>query len=953
MRPGGCISRRSSSASGAAPLGSPPRFFLFLTAFTLAAAVLFELGDGGLTVTLLFLKLFVYASFLAACLSLGTLGLLAKRDPFKITSFDTSRKTPTYLLDLLNKKMGHYSAPQSEPSQARRVVVSLNVDKALQEVFDYSYRDYVLSWYGSRSRDQGQLYLLLQQDFWTVVRQLRGRLAGVDVVRLLCGDVVRALHSHFCDLRAAGTGQEEPPRPFPLHPCLRSPNDELRFMRSCVHLLLLCLGPAHHTCSLRAALADILTTKVLCPLVEQLSDPDYINRTLLTQLEQREQLSERHRKAYTYAPSYEDFIKLIGSSSDIQFLKQLRYQIVVEIVQATTISSLPQLKKQRDSRGKETAAMKADLLRARNVKRYINQLTVAKRCCEARIRLLGGPDYELHEDGLTDELDGMRGQKILQFEEIMSSPMYRQQFHIYMERMDKRALISFWEQVEMLKTVSKSEVPQQVGDIYQKYFVESKEIPVEKALYKELQQTLVGNRGTGVIHRIQGDVYESLRERYYPSFLVSDLCERLLQPQEQHDSTQSSFEDNDEMVCDTGEELLDGLSEQVSYATSKLQQLHSKLEYKMQALGSIQNSPKPDKKIVCQLMEEIAAMEKVQSELQQHVSRTDWWCENLGRWRAIISSGELVEENGDQVPCFSLTVSLMEADEADGNHWVVSRKLNDFQILHRKLTECFPSLKKVQLPSLSKLPFKSIDLKFLEKSKGQLNAFLEKMLADERLCQSELLYAFLSPSPEHLKVIDIQNKTTFSLASFLERLPGDLFSHQETNTWQDETDDDNDFGCGDEVAEPCFMLIGEIFELRGMFKWVRKTLIALVQVTFGRTINKQIRDTASWMFSEQMLTCYINLFRDAFWPDGKLAEPEASRSDQERQETKERARQKLLDNIPEALQNLVGQQNARHGIIKIFNALQEANANKHLLYVLLQIVLRELCPELGTEADQV
>lgn len=34
----------------------------------------------------------------------------------------------------------------------------------------------------------------------------------------------------------------------------------------------------------------------------------------------------------------------------------------------------------------------------------------------------------------------------------------------------------------------------------------------------------------------------------------------------------------------------------------------------------------------------------------------------------------------------------------------------------------------------------------------------------------------------------------------------------------------------------------------------------------------------------------------------------------------------------DALQNLVGQQNARYGIIKIFNALQESSANKHLLY---------------------
>lgn len=38
-------------------------------------------------------------------------------------------------------------------------------------------------------------------------------------------------------------------------------------------------------------------------------------------------------------------------------------------------------------------------------------------------------------------------------------------------------------------------------------------------------------------------------------------------------------------------------------------------------------------------------------------------------------------------------------------------------------------------------------------------------------------------------------------------------------------------------------------------------------------------------------------------------------------------------NFSDTLQSLVGQQNARHGIIKIFNALQETRANKHLLYV--------------------
>lgn len=65
-----------------------------------------------------------------------------------------------------------------------------------------------------------------------------------------------------------------------------------------------------------------------------------------------------------------------------------------------------------DSKGKETAAMKADLLRARNMKRYINQLTVAKKQCEKRIRLLGGPNYEQQEDGNQDEGDGPQGQKV-------------------------------------------------------------------------------------------------------------------------------------------------------------------------------------------------------------------------------------------------------------------------------------------------------------------------------------------------------------------------------------------------------------------------------------------------------------------------------------------------------------------------------------------------------------
>uniref|UniRef100_A0A481BIB9 Sorting nexin-25 isoform X6 n=1 Tax=Sus scrofa TaxID=9823 RepID=A0A481BIB9_PIG len=848
-----------------------------------------------------------------------------------------------------------------ESVQSRRVVISHNMDKALKEVFDYSYRDYILSWYGSLSRDEGQLYHLLSEDFWEIARQLRHRLSHVDVVKVVCSDVVRALLTHFCDLKAANARHEEQPRPFVLHACLRNSDDEVRFLQTCSRVLVFCLLPSKdvQSLSLRIMLAEILTTKVLKPVVELLSNPDYINQMLLAQLEHREQMNEHHKRAYTYAPSYEEFIKLINSNSDVEFLKQLRYQIVVEIIQATTISTFPQLKRHK---GKETAAMKADLLRARNMKRYINQLTVAKKQCEKRIRNLGGPSYDQQEDGALDEGEGPQSQKILQFDDILASTFYREHFRNYMERMDKRALISFWESVEYLKNANKSEIPQLVGEIYQNFFVESKEISVEKSLYKEIQQCLVGNKGIDVFCKIQGDVYETLKDRYYPSFIVSDLYEKLMMKEEEkHASQLTSNKDEMGPGGEAGEEAVDEgssrINEQASFAVNKLRELNEKLEYKRQALNSIQNAPKPDKKIVSKLKEEIILIEKERTDLQLHMARTDWWCENLGMWKASITSGEVTEENGEQMPCYFVTVSLQEVGGVETKNWTVPRRLSEFQNLHRKLSECFPSLKKVQLPSLSKLPFKSIDQKFMEKSKNQLNKFLQNLLSDERLCQSEALYAFLSPSPDYLKVIDVQGKkSTFSLSSFLERLPRDFFSHQEEEIEEDsdlsDYGDDVD-GRKDALAEPCFMLIGEIFELRGMFKWVRRTLIALVQVTFGRTINKQIRDTVNWIFSEQMLVYYISLFRDAFWPNGKLAPPTTIRSKEQSQETKQRARQKLLENIPDMLQSLVGQQNARHGIIKIFNALQETRANKHLLYVLMELLLIELCPELRTHLDQL
>lgn len=69
---------------------------------------------------------------------------------------------------------------------------------------------------------------------------------------------------------------------------------------------------------------------------------------------------------------------------------------------------------------------------------------------------------------------------------------------------------------------------------------------MEKSLYKEIQQCLVGNKGIEVFSKIQADVYEVLRDRYYPSFIVSDLYEKLMVKEDKHASQQAS--DKEELV---------------------------------------------------------------------------------------------------------------------------------------------------------------------------------------------------------------------------------------------------------------------------------------------------------------------------------------------------------------------------------------------------------------------
>ena len=68
---------------------------------------------------------------------------------------------------------------------------------------------------------------------------------------------------------------------------------------------------------------------VLEPMLTNGTDPDKINQSLLSYLLYQETMSSSYRRAFSYAPSFEDFVELIAGCQDIAELKQIRYWHVI------------------------------------------------------------------------------------------------------------------------------------------------------------------------------------------------------------------------------------------------------------------------------------------------------------------------------------------------------------------------------------------------------------------------------------------------------------------------------------------------------------------------------------------------------------------------------------------------------------------------------------------------
>ena len=252
--------------------------------------------------------------------------------------------------------------------------------------------------------------------------------------------------------------------------------------------------------------------------------------------------------------------------------------------------------------------------------------------------------------------------------------------------------------------------------------------------------------------------------------------------------------------------------------------------------------------------------------------------------------------------------------------WVVGRHLSEFQDLHQKISLVVPNLVFPPLPRKFIFPFqRKGEKKYWDNYQLALQVYINRVIQDPRLVESEEVFNFLSPASADLSYKE--GKATKQL--------------QLKENKADEP-----------ILDSVSSLISEVFDLQDRSRVLRRQLYELAQLTFGRNIEGELQDFMKWVVSEPMLVYYVETFQESMWPNGEPGKPPPVRSDEEKELTKEAAKDRFLKCAPQTLQTVLGQRNCQIGFLKMFTAFQDRLANKQLFYSFFELLLYALIPEL-------
>nr|XP_056713315.1 sorting nexin-13 isoform X3 [Euleptes europaea] len=839
----------------------------------------------------------------------------------------------------------------------RRLTGAYIIDEPLQQVIQFSLRDYVQYWYYTLSDDESFLHEI-RKTLQNALIKFSTRSKEIDWLPYFATRLVDDFGTHLRIFRKAQqriTEKDDKMKAEDLVDTFfevevemekevcrdlvcTSPKDEEGFLRDlCEVLLYLLLPPGDFQNKImRYFVREIIARGILLPLINQLSDPDYINQYVIWMI--RDSVC-----------SYEAFMNIIKLSDNIGELEAVRDKAAEEL----------QYLRSLDTAGDDI----------NNIKNQINSLLFVKKVCDSRIlRLQTGKEID------TVKLAVKCGKLCtVPLDNILVHNIALQFFMDYMQQVGGQAHLFFWMTVEGYRVTAQQQLavlssPKKDGrhqttqtkdllrtaavGVYDQYLSEkaSPRVNIDDALVAKLAEKLSHEDPTPeIFDEVQKKVYELMLrdEKFYPSFKQHVLYVRMLAELDM--LKDPSFRGSD-----------DGEGE------------------------SFNGSPTGSINLSLDDLSNVTSDEFIQ--LRACISDTVF-----ADYDPYAMAG-VCNDHGKTYALYAITVRRRTPNGEEA--WKTYRRYSDFHDFHMRITEQFENLASIlKLPG--KKTFNNMDREFLEKRKKDLNAYLQLLLTPEMMKASPALahcvYDFLENkayskgkgdfarkmdtfvNPLRNSMRNVSNavksfpdsltegmtKMSDNMGKISERLGQDIKQSffKESPLMQKTYVDPEHSRVGAQLEDIVddtiplrimLLLMDEVFDLKERNQWLRRNiknlLQQLIRAMHGDTLNKKIVDHVDWMTSPEQVADAVKRFRDAFWPNGILAEAVPRRDKAIRMRTRIAGKTKLLGIMPDELKHILGAETTRKGILRVFEMFQHTQLNKRMVYVFLEGFLETLFP---------
>ncbi|XP_041661147.1 sorting nexin-14 isoform X4 [Cheilinus undulatus] len=367
---------------------------------------------------------------------------------------------------------------------------------------------------------------------------------------------------------------------------------------------------------------------------------------------------------------------------------------------------------------------------------------------------------------------------------------------------------------------------------------------------------------------------------------------------------------------------------------------------------------------------------------------------NLSAWSITIPYIDVYDDEAkrEKIPVFCIDVERNDRKEVghDTEKWSVFRRYLEFYVLESKLTEFHGTFADAQLPSKRIIGPKNYD--FLVSKREEFEEYLQRLLQHPELSNSQLLADFLSPHSMESQFLD-RMLPDVNLGKIFKSVPGKLIKEKGQNlepfiqsffnscespkpkpsrpelTILSPTAENNKKLFNDLFKNNANLMEGsdrkhnhnyfmEKVTVSGMYDymmyvgrlvfhisdWLHHVLAAgriLFKNSFEAYMDHYMQSKLEQVLQEHHMVSLITQLRDAVFcenSDERTAEDKKVRAKQTFEE--------MMKYLPDFVVKCIGEEAKYEGIRLLFDGLQQPLLNKQMTYVLLDIAVQELFPEL-------